>query len=371
MRGLTLWLIAALTCAPSIALAQLAEHCDNDIDDDGDSFADCGDPDCVGHPSCPPGGGVEASPRLCRNGVDDDGDGTIDCDDPSCRPFVSCVRHRSTEDTTGAPSSSPPLRSREHDDPRRYPQRHVLAPLTYLAGMLVPTLALSIQNEPALLTSSTRLGLGVTYGIFDLWEVTLLPVPVRLSPTAQYEDPAIATTLRLFSHEVIEIGLYADLAIPVVTGDRAMEPLPLAHPLALSRSSDVAQLDLALRVRLHLADVVRIDLAPPIATLVFAQPDVQVALTFPVSVAVQVTDYGYFGVESGAILPAVSYDEPKIPLALYAGTTIPGSARGPLLDARIRLAWPTFWDGARAGAEVSADGWQITLDARVLTYLLP
>ena len=190
-RGHGAWALLLFFLLPSVARAQLAENCDNDADDDGDSFADCGDPDCVGHPSCPPGGGVENTPRLCQNGVDDDGDGTVDCDDASCRQLIFCVGHRPSESTPARcqngedddgdgrvdcadsgcahlevcanqerpseerlpgtqgiyrprtePERTPPTRFLDVDDPRRYPQRHVRQPLTYLSGMLVPTLDL-------------------------------------------------------------------------------------------------------------------------------------------------------------------------------------------------------------------------------------
>lgn len=416
MRALVLALAIGGVLASS-ARAQLAEHCDNDADDDGDSLSDCGDPDCAGHPSCPAGGAVENTPRACQNGTDDDGDGTIDCDDEGCARLIFCVgRRRPTENTPerctndadddrdgrvdcededcrlvegcaidmvreGAPGTTgiytprvvergPDVGYLETRDPRRYPQPHARQPMTYLSGMLVPAVGLSVRDDAITGGSITQLGLGLSYGILDYWQVTILPVPLRLSPSVEYENPAISTTLRFFDSEVLELGVYANVAIPV-TVDREPEVLPLAHLLARSRASSVAQLDLALLVRLHLGDFVRLDLAAPIATLVFETPDVRADLVFPLSVAVQLTQYGYFGLETGAILPGPSYDRPKVPFGFYAGATIPGSRRGPLIDARLRFAWPRFWDSDRPGEEVQSAGWQITLEARVLTYLLP
>lgn len=418
-------LALALALVASTASAQLAEHCDNDADDDGDALSDCGDPDCAGHPSCPPGGGVENTPRACQNGTDDDGDGRIDCDDEGCARLIFCVSRRPREDTPerctnerdddgdgrtdcedegcrevegcaldmvreGAPGTTPIYTARvaeqrpevgylEAPDRRRYPQAHTQQPMTYLSGMLVPAAGLSVRDAP-IGGSVSQLGLALTYGLLDDWQITVLPLALRLSPYVEYESPAISSTLRFFASEVVELGVYASLAVPVVAHDE-LEPLPTAHLVARSRATDVTQLDLALLLRLHLGELVRLDLALPAVTLAFLT-DVTADLVFPLTVAVQITKYGYFGLESGVILPGRGdrggaivagpfYDRPKVPFGFYGGATIPGSRRGPVADLRLRFAWPRFWDGERAGDEVQGAGWQITVEARVLTYLLP
>lgn len=71
------------------------EICDNGIDDDGDGFKDCADPDCIDFPGCEP-------EEICDNKIDDDGDGLVDCDDPDCEDFEDC---------------------REKDDPIDWPAR--------------------------------------------------------------------------------------------------------------------------------------------------------------------------------------------------------------------------------------------------------
>src|SRR5690606_7923945 len=265
-------------------------------------------------------------------------------------------------------------------DPRRYPQAHARQPLTYLSGMLVPALGVSIRADVATGASIAQLGLAATYGVLDDWQIAVLPLALRLSPFVEYESPAFSTTLRVLAHEVVEVGLYANVAIPVVSRDE-IEPLPTAHLLSRSRATSAAQLDLALLVRLHLGELVRLDLGAPVAALVFAD-EITADLVFPLAVGVQVTEYGYLGLESGVVLPGRTesggvpaagpfYDRPKIPFGFYAGATIPGSRRGPIADARLRFAWPRFWDGERAGEEVESAGWQITIEARVLTYLTP
>lgn len=70
-------------------LANPPEVCDDVIDNDGDVYADCGDPDCVSAPGCAGCvGGLDPSaefgPAQCTNGLDDDCDGTTDCADEDC-----------------------------------------------------------------------------------------------------------------------------------------------------------------------------------------------------------------------------------------------------------------------------------------------
>jgi len=60
------------------------EICDNTTDDDGDTLADCADPDCTGTTACPTG-------EICGNTTDDDGDGAVDCADAECATDPSCV----------------------------------------------------------------------------------------------------------------------------------------------------------------------------------------------------------------------------------------------------------------------------------------
>ncbi len=65
------------------------EVCNDVIDNDGDVYADCGDPDCVAAPACAGcvGGNdpsAEFGSAACTNGLDDDCDGTTDCADDDC-----------------------------------------------------------------------------------------------------------------------------------------------------------------------------------------------------------------------------------------------------------------------------------------------
>lgn len=79
------WLLAAASCGGSGSNSKdsgAAEICDNDIDDNGNGFADCLDFECAGAPGCER---VENSDALCGDGRDNDGNGFIDCQDTACR----------------------------------------------------------------------------------------------------------------------------------------------------------------------------------------------------------------------------------------------------------------------------------------------
>ncbi|HJL14734.1 MAG TPA: hypothetical protein RMH99_03705 [Sandaracinaceae bacterium LLY-WYZ-13_1] len=425
-----LLVLSLLVLAPRPAAAQLAEICHNRHDDDGDGRVDCADADCAGHPACPAAAQArEDTPALCRNGRDDDGDGDVDCEDARCRSLVACPDPASTDEETGArcgngrdddgdtyvdcddPScaeactragprdgqpgtrgiyrprtemdEAPAMGFEAHDDPRRYPMRFVRRPVTYLRGMLVPRLGLSVRASRRFGADplETHLGPALSYGVFDFWQVTFVALPMRLSPIFEVENLALSSTLRLLDHEVVELGLYANVAFPVGTAEDVgpAEPLPHHHLLARSRASDVTQLDLALAVRLHLGDWVRVDLALPVSTFVFAEdaasgdPDVRVDLVFDARVAVQVGEYGYLGVFGGVFVPGPDYEAPKVPFGFFVGGSVPGHDRGPVADLGFRFGWPIFFDSAPGTGAAAVDPafWQLTFDARVFAYLLP
>ena len=70
-------------------VANPPELCQNGIDDDGDHYVDCADPECTSAPGCllcnggaPPG--PEFGIAACTDGKDNDCDGQIDCADEDC-----------------------------------------------------------------------------------------------------------------------------------------------------------------------------------------------------------------------------------------------------------------------------------------------
>jgi len=71
-----------------------AEICNNGVDDDGDTFVDCCDVDCVGEPNC-------LAEGICDDGLDDDCDGDTDCDDSDCDSDAACHENGATECSNG------------------------------------------------------------------------------------------------------------------------------------------------------------------------------------------------------------------------------------------------------------------------------
>jgi len=65
------------------------EQCGNGLDDDGDVYVDCADPDCAATPPCSTclfggPGAAEFGTAACTDGIDNDCDGDVDCDDDDC-----------------------------------------------------------------------------------------------------------------------------------------------------------------------------------------------------------------------------------------------------------------------------------------------
>lgn len=71
-------------CYTSLDCVRTETDCTNGADDDGDKRQDCDDPDCAADPSC------EGQEADCTNEVDDDGDGYVDCDDKDCYDDPLC-----------------------------------------------------------------------------------------------------------------------------------------------------------------------------------------------------------------------------------------------------------------------------------------
>ncbi len=59
--------------------------CDDGKDNDGDTYVDCEDPDCVQTPSVTVCHRPENTTALCHDGQDNDGDGKTDCEDLDCQ----------------------------------------------------------------------------------------------------------------------------------------------------------------------------------------------------------------------------------------------------------------------------------------------
>jgi len=380
-------LFVALPAAAQDVVENSPRLCQNGEDDDGDGLVDCDDDGCaqlifcVNHDTP-----TEDSAETCNNAEDDDGDGAIDCDDDGCA--VQCRTSLTIGQTEGRSiyqprrAEQPPPRVEfvEHDNPRNYPVAWAAHPITLRRGMFVPRLAFAVQpiQTPRFGDETlARLGLGATYGIFDFWQLTLLPVPLRLSPVVDYENPTIASTLRFFAIDEFEIGAVINVGIPVGTSSSNLfpEPLPLASLLSHSRYYDVAHLDLALVARVHIEDILRIDLQVPVAAIIFSsnaagELEPRVDLSFIGRVGVSITDYVYAGIWSGLFLSGPGYDAPRVPFGFFAGAVIPAHNRGPAVDLGLRFGWPVLYDGGGTN-DVNPDFWQLTFDVRIFSYLLP
>ena len=65
--------------------ASTPEICGNGLDDDGDSFVDCEDADCLlSDPSCD-------ESLNCNDGIDNDADDLVDCEDSDCFAAPNCA----------------------------------------------------------------------------------------------------------------------------------------------------------------------------------------------------------------------------------------------------------------------------------------
>lgn len=87
-----MWLLLMMACpgerkdtGDDTATLVPAEICDNVVDDDEDTYADCFDPDCYAAAVC------IRTEDVCDNGADDDGDKRIDCADDDCTADPACV----------------------------------------------------------------------------------------------------------------------------------------------------------------------------------------------------------------------------------------------------------------------------------------
>ena len=362
-------------------------QCQNELDDDGDGLIDCDDDGCGQLIFClGRDAQTEDDAQTCHNHRDDDGDGFIDCRDEGCA--AQCRRSMTYGQLEGrsvyAPreAEEPPPRMEyvEHEAEGDYPQAWAAHPLTYRRGMLVPELAFSAQpirtprfGEELL----ARVGLGLSYALFDFWQVTVVPVPLRLSPVVDVENPAIDTTVRLFSAPEFELGLAINVGVPIGRSGSSGFPQPVPRGSLLSRARfyDVAHLDMGLLARVHIEELVRIDLEVPVATVIFASNaagdlEPRVDLSFIARVGVSITQYVYAGVYSGAFIAGPNYDVGRIPFGFFAGVVIPGWRRGPAADLGVRFGWPVLYDSG-ASPEVDPGFWQLTFDARVFSWLLP
>jgi len=74
-------------CAISTGVSgsQDLEICNDNFDNDGDSYTDCEDIDCISDPVC------AVDLEICDDFIDNDGDSFVDCDDLDCSSDSACT----------------------------------------------------------------------------------------------------------------------------------------------------------------------------------------------------------------------------------------------------------------------------------------
>jgi len=331
-----------LSMAP-VAEAQLREEgpllCTNGLDDDGDGLFDGADPGCGGTGAAPSGAApAGAVPGAVPGAV---------VVQPGAQPPATQVQPMPPGTTTVIPNQVAPV------DETLYPQRHASQPLTYAQGMLVPSLGLAVVNSPSIGglsgTVGFELGAGISYGIFDFWQVSLFPLSFRLAPSVDYLNPAIGSTVQFFHTPAFEMGFSTQLNIPV----QGSTTWSLALPLLF-----------------HLGRIGRIDFTPIAATLLFFSPDTYVILSAALRLAFQITEYAFIGARTGLNLGPVQYDAGSVPLGFFVGGTIPGFDEGPAAQLDLEFRFPALGNFGPGGSNVQADFFVISLNARFFLYLL-
>ncbi|MBU1243934.1 lamin tail domain-containing protein [Myxococcota bacterium] len=75
-----------------------SEICNDNIDNDGDTFVDCADPGCFGQAGGPTGQLCQSQESRCDDEFDNDADGNVDCADSDCA--ASCGAVEDCDNTT-------------------------------------------------------------------------------------------------------------------------------------------------------------------------------------------------------------------------------------------------------------------------------
>ncbi|MBU1219971.1 hypothetical protein KKF34_06885 [Myxococcota bacterium] len=77
--------------------AQTETNCTDHMDNDGDGYTDCLDPDCATNAAC-----QTQTETICNDGLDNDSDGQIDCADSDCAAATNCQGQTETNCSNGA-----------------------------------------------------------------------------------------------------------------------------------------------------------------------------------------------------------------------------------------------------------------------------
>jgi hypothetical protein len=229
--------------------------------------------------------------------------------------------------------SAPPARAVA--DEERQPVPYVLRPLSLPHLTLSPALDAAWLHGPSLGTLDPfvpnlgTLDLSAAFGITDDFQLAAVVVPLEItSDTARYGHASLGALYRF----VGTAGSIFELAGSVTLGFPA-------------QSDSLWIVDLAVPMRLHLGERVRIDLAPEFPFLIVGADTWDARFLLPISLAVQIVKPFFLGLTTGVTLASLHGGDVAattfIPLGLNVGFTIP-TARGPLGDILLTFTWPNF-----------------------------
>jgi hypothetical protein len=218
----------------------------------------------------------------------------------------------------------------------RQPVPYVERPIALPAMTLAPAARFNVfRTRPGVGRSADPwlfLGLGARFGILDELEVEAHPFASVLTPDFTY-------------------GGWA-----AITGDFLDGPFELGARLRFHWSTEEAVFTPAVPIRIHLAELVRIDTGAAVSIATDGRAGLFQSTTTPVNlepgipaqVAFQIADPFWIGVQTGfGIADFTEVDDLTfVPLGAAVGGTVPGDD-GPLFDVEAGFSFPEF---VRTGA---------------------
>lgn len=191
--------------------------------------------------------------------------------------------------------------------------------------------------------TSHILAVGASYAPIDNLEVGAIVLPLQLSPTFKYGNPALYGVYRLLDGD-FELGAGLAAYLPVQSG------------------SDFA-LQLGVPMLYHLSPTMRLDTGVHLQ-MIFSDPMSNV-LNIPVGLTVNVNDNIFLGARIGLNGTLKNFgDTVAIPLYLRAGYTLANNATGgPLADLVLQFGFPGFLSlgASEPVSTLQTAYWQLTV----------
>lgn len=212
-------------------------------------------------------------------------------------------------------------------------------PLTLTEGTLNASGALIVKD----LGSETgfSLGIGVSYGITDDFEVGATPANIALSPKAEYGNPSVWAAYRIL-RTAIEIAPQLALVLPAQSGTYlSIEP----GFRFLAGLGSTTSLHWAVNFPIHLTS-----------------GDPYVDFAIPIQFRVNFTPQVYLHVDSGVTFSHFDSKQGSIPFGFGVGYTLANND-APFIDFELGFRLPRFVQTSGVGDAVSADFWEIAASA--------